>query len=88
MLLLVLLLLLLLQVMGKLGMHRNIPVHNPAATQPHLAFKISAMFPDHMLAAINSGQILHAAEKPEDRQRLAEKKQVSSDVWQSLAMCH
>jgi hypothetical protein len=71
------LLLLLPQVMGKLGAHHNIPVHNPTATQPHLAFKISAMFPDHMLAAINSGQILHAAEKQEDRQRLAEKKQVS-----------
>jgi hypothetical protein len=62
--------------MGKLGAHRNIPVHNLAATQPHLAYKISAMFPDHMLAAINSGQILHAAEKQEYRQRLVDKKQV------------
>jgi hypothetical protein len=80
-------LLLLLQVMGKLGAHRNIPAHNPAATQPHLAYKISAMFPEHMLAAINSGQILHAAEKQEDRQRMAEKKQVREFVMFVFTFC-
>ncbi|WIA38332.1 hypothetical protein OEZ86_001668 [Tetradesmus obliquus] len=72
------------EVMGKLGLHRNIPAHNPAATQPHLAYKVSAMFPDTLLAAINSGQILHAAEKQEDRQRLAEKKQVPAYVLSRL----
>ncbi|KAF6259060.1 RNA polymerase I associated factor, A49-like protein [Scenedesmus sp. NREL 46B-D3] len=72
------------EVMGRLGVARNIPVHNPSATQPHLAYKISAMFPDHMLAAINSGQILHAAEKQEDRERMAEKKQVPEYVLSRL----
>lgn len=67
-----------LQVMSKLGAARVIPVHDPKATEPHMAYRQRAMFPDNLLASLNVGQLMHAAEKKENRQKLIDRQAVST----------
>jgi len=57
---------------------RNIPPHHPDATEPHRAYPLRELVPEHCLAAVNMGQLLHAAEKPEVLTKVTEKKLVSS----------
>eukprot|EP00879_Flechtneria_rotunda_P016632 GHRR01017402.1.p1 GENE.GHRR01017402.1~~GHRR01017402.1.p1 ORF type:complete len:402 (+),score=169.99 GHRR01017402.1:1271-2476(+) len=61
------------EVMARVGAARVVPVHDPKATQAHQAYRVTAMFPVGLLASLNIGQLLHAAEKPEDREKLAKK---------------
>jgi hypothetical protein len=62
--------------MEKIGAARVVPPHNPQATQPHQAYRLGAMFPEQVMAALNVGQLLHAAEKSEDRDRLRDRQLV------------
>lgn len=66
--------------MEKIGAARVVPPHNPQATQPHQAYRLGAMFPEQVMAALNVGQLLHAAEKSEDRDRLRDRQLVRPDA--------
>jgi A49-like RNA polymerase I associated factor len=59
--------------MAKLGAARAVPRHNPSATKPHEAYRLTDMFPSALMSALNVGQLLHAVEKPEDAAKLADR---------------
>ncbi|KAF8062017.1 hypothetical protein HT031_004277 [Scenedesmus sp. PABB004] len=72
------------EIMARVGGARVIPTHDPAARSPGEAYRLGAMFPDSLLAALNIGQLLHAAEKADDRLKLATKGAVPGYVMSRL----
>lgn len=74
------------EVMTRVAARRNIPPHNPSATEPHKAYSIKDMVPDQCLKALNFKQLLKAADDPAVATTLTEKRVVPEYILSRLPL--
>jgi hypothetical protein len=67
-------------VLARAAASRNIPPHDPTATTPGRAYRVRAFFPSTFWDALNSGQLLAAAEDSEQMAKLRDRRLVPGYV--------
>jgi hypothetical protein len=60
-------------VLARAAAHRNVPPHDPSATRAHEAYRVRAFFTPAFWDALNAGQLMAAAEDPEQMAKLRER---------------